>query len=343
MSLAEPFLLFLGAGPLLLLIWERFPRRHRESSRAPKILRGAANHASVHLERQSKKGPGRGFTGLYLGIGLACIALARPQWGKIEEPVFDQSREILLAVDLSRSMLAPDVKPTRLDRAKLLIQSLLERLAGERVGLVVFSGTAFLQSPLSADYEILREFLPALTPDYLPAGGTNYEALLKTALTAFSDDGGADRYLIILSDGEANDDAWKPIADELKSKGIRVIGLGIGTPEGAMIPDTGGAFVKDERGAVVLSRLESGTLQSLAESTAGLYTDASTWIDLAALVEQTVETGKKGEFRETNQIRFVERFQWFLAPAVLLLLWSYWREFPVRPTPRDVLLKPEPR
>jgi len=343
MSFAEPFLLFLGAGPLLLLIWERLPQKHRDSSRAPKILRGAATHASVNLERETKKMPGRGFAGLYVGICLACIALARPQWGKIEEPVFDQSREILLAVDLSRSMLAPDVKPTRLDRAKLLIQSLLERLVGERVGLVVFSGTAFLQSPLSADYEILREFLPALTPDYLPAGGTNYEALLKTALTAFSDDGGADRYLIILSDGEANDDAWKPLADELKSKGIRVIGLGIGTPEGAMIPDTGGTFVKDERGAVVLSRLESLTLQSLAETTAGQYTDASTWIDLAVLVEQTVETGKKGEFRETNRIRFAERFQWFLAPAVLLLLWSFWREFPVRPTPRDVLLKPELR
>jgi Ca-activated chloride channel family protein len=95
---------------------------------------------------------------LCAGLALIVVALARPQWGKLDEPVFDQSREILLAIDLSRSMLTPDVKPSRLGRAKLLIQSLLEKLAGERVGLVVFSGTAFLQSPLSADYEILREF-----------------------------------------------------------------------------------------------------------------------------------------------------------------------------------------
>src|SRR5690606_28077783 len=107
---------------------------------------------------------------LWLGCILAIGAFARPQWGRVDEPVFEQAREILIAVDLSRSMLAPDVTPTRLDRAKLLITSLLERLAGERVGLVVFSGTAFLQSPLSADYEILREFLPSLTPDYLPQG-----------------------------------------------------------------------------------------------------------------------------------------------------------------------------
>src|SRR5690606_34307084 len=115
---------------------------------------------------------------LYAGLALSIVALARPQWGRIEEPVFDQSREILLAIDLSRSMLTPDVKPSRLDRAKLLIQSLLEKLAGERVGLVVFAGTAFLQSPLSADYEILREFLPALDPDFLPQGGSNYGALI---------------------------------------------------------------------------------------------------------------------------------------------------------------------
>ena len=98
------------------------------------------------------------------------VALARPQWGRIDEPVFEQSREIVIALDLSRSMQTPDVKPTRLERAKLLIESLLDRLTGERVGLVVFSGTAFLQSPLSADYEILREFLPSLGSG-LHAGG----------------------------------------------------------------------------------------------------------------------------------------------------------------------------
>jgi Ca-activated chloride channel family protein len=274
-----------------------------------------------------------------LGLILVGVAAARPQWGRIEEPVFDQSREILIAVDLSRSMLAPDVKPTRLDRAKLLIQSLLERLAGERVGLLVFSGTAFLQSPLSSDYEILREFLPELQPNFLPAGGTNYEALLTAALEAFSRDGGADRYLIILSDGEAADDTWRPFAEQLKTRGIRVLALGIGTRDGAMIPETDGGLVKDERGAVVLSRLEPATLQSLAATTDGRYADASGWVDLAELLRQTVEAGRRGEFKEVNRVRLAERFQFFLAPAVLLLLAGLWREFPVRPTPRPVTLK----
>src|SRR6185503_15254612 len=167
---------------------------------------------------------------LCAGLMLAVIALARPQWGRLEEPVFDQSREILLAIDLSRSMLTPDVRPTRLDRAKLLIQSLLEKLAG----------ASFLQSPLSADYEILREFLPALNPDFLPEGGSNYGALIETSLQAFGASGSADRFLVILSDGEATDEDWKSRLDDLKKKGIRVIGLGVGTTSGGMIPDSNG-------------------------------------------------------------------------------------------------------
>lgn len=235
-------------------------------------------------------------------------------------------------------MLTPDVKPSRLERAKLLIQSLLEKLAGERVGLVVFSGTAFLQSPLSADYEILREFLPALGPDFLPEGGTNYSALIAAAIDAFGASASADRFLIVLSDGEATDEGWRSRAEELKQKNIRVIGLGVGTPGGAMIPDGAGAFVKDERGAVVLSKLESATLEELASVTGGTYRDASVWVDLAALLSETIEAGRKGEFVEKNTIRLVERFQWPLALGLWCLLVSVYYEFPVRPRTRDVRL-----
>ena len=251
--------------------------------------------------------------------------------------MFDQSREVLIAVDLSRSMLAQDVKPSRLDRSKLLITSLLDELKGERVGLVLFAGTAFLQAPLSSDYEVLREFLPALNPDYLPEGGSNYKAMLEASMSAFGTST-ADRYLIILSDGESTVDDWKGLTDSLKTKGIRVIGLGVGTAQGSFIPEAGGGLVKDERGAVVMSRLNSSTLQDLAQVTGGAYTDASAWVDLAALLRKTVEAGRKGEFAEKNTARLVERFQWFLAPGLLLLLISFWTEFPVRPRERALPL-----
>jgi len=342
MTFAHPYLLGLILIPVLLAGWEWRRHRRREVHATSKMIRGEATGSGVHFgasrSNQSSRTPR---IRLYLGLVFIVLALARPQWGRIDEPVFDQSREILLAIDLSRSMLANDVKPSRLERSKLLIQSLLERLAGERVGLIVFSGTAFLQSPLSSDYEILREFLPELNPDYLPQGGTNYQALLETALTSFSADGGADRFLIVLSDGEAMDDSWRAQLEEVKSKGIRIIGLGVGTAEGSMIPDTQGGFVKDERGAVVLSRLESGTLRALTEATSGLYTDASSWVDLTALLQTTVEAGAKGEFREVSQVRLAERFQWALVPAFLLIAWSFWKEFPVRPRPRALPLVPQ--
>jgi len=321
-------------------------RRHRANGTNlhPKILRAEAgpHQLSLNPDPATAKNSVRLRWRLWLGLIFAIVAFARPQWGRLEEPSFDQSREIIIALDLSRSMLSDDVRPSRLERAKLLVSSLLERLNGERVGLVVFSGMAFLQSPLSADYEILREFLPDLNTRFLPEGGTDYTSLLKTALTAFGATDSADRYLIVLSDGEATDDDWKPLVAELKTKGIRVIGLGIGTNAGAMIPDGTGAFVKDERGAVVLSKLESATLQQLASETDGVYTDASAWVDLAQLLQATVETGRKGTFMEHSRVRLAERFQWALAPAVLLLLWSFWREFPVRPRLRDVKLAPPP-
>jgi Ca-activated chloride channel family protein len=334
-----PLFLWALLLPLLAALLE-WRRRSGGGTAYPKILRAEASGSRFSLISGSNAGPSasdpRIRWRLWLGLAFVIVALARPQWGHIDEPVFDQSREILLALDLSRSMLATDVKPTRLEKAKLLLSSLLERVAGERVGLVVFAGTAFLQCPLSSDYEILREFLPPLTPSYLPEGGTNYEALLKTSLEAFGNSSGADRFLVVLSDGEALSDDWKPLVAQLKERNIRVIGLGVGTAEGAMVPDETGGLIKDERGAVVLSKLESGTLQTLASETRGVYTDASGWIDLAQLIQSTVDTGQEGTFREERHIRLAERFQWVLAPAMLLFLGSLWREFPVRPRPREI-------
>jgi Ca-activated chloride channel family protein len=337
MSFHSPHLLWLLAPLVLLFSWELARHTSRAATSWPKIARAWAGAFDVSLGARHTTAETRPRIWLWFGLALCIVALARPQWGTVEEQVFDQSREVLIAVDLSRSMLTQDVKPSRLDRSKLLIQSLLDGLKGERVGLVMFAGTAFLQSPLSSDYEILREFLPAMTPDYLPEGGSNYRAMLETSIQAFGTST-ADRYLIVLSDGESTDDDWKNLTESLKQKGIRVIGLGIGTAQGSFIPDGTGGFIKDERGAVVLSRLNSSTLQELAQDTGGAYTDASAWVDLAGLLQKTVEAGRKGEFAEKNTARMIERFQWFLAPGLLLLLVSYWAEFPVRPRERALPL-----
>jgi Ca-activated chloride channel family protein len=339
MTFAWPQLLWLLALPAGLLVWELMRKRRRPDLDHPKILRAEAGMSSVSLSGDTGRSTGnrRRFL-LCAGLALGIVALARPQWGHLDEPVFDQSRDIIIALDLSRSMLTPDVKPSRLERSKLLIQALLDHLRGERVGLIVFSGTAFLQSPISSDYEILREFLPTLGPDYLPEGGTNYSQLIDTSLEAFAGGSSADRYLIILSDGEATDENWRDKVPELAKRGIKVIGLGVGTTGGGMIPDGSGSFMKDENGAVVLSKLESGTLHQLADATHGVYRDASEWVDLAKVLSSTVDQGRKGRFVEQNSVRYVERYQWALAQALACLIASFCLEFPVRPKSREIRL-----
>jgi Ca-activated chloride channel family protein len=337
MTFHSPHLLWLLVPLMLLFSWELARHTTRAATAWPKMLRAWAGAFHVSLGTPHSTAETRPRIWLWFGLAACIVALARPQWGVIEEHTFDQSREVLIALDLSKSMMAEDVKPSRLERSKLLISTLLDGLKGERVGLALFSGTAFLQSPLSPDYEILREFLPDLKPDYLPEGGTNYKVLLETCIQAFGTST-ADRYLIILSDGEATDDDWKGLVDQLKNKGIRVIGLGVGTTQGSFIPDGSGGFVKDDRGAVVLSRLNSSTLQELAQVTGGAYADASAWVDLPALLQQTVEAGRKGEFSERNTARLRERYQWFLAPGLLLLFISFWIEFPIRPRERALPL-----
>jgi Ca-activated chloride channel family protein len=334
MSWAHPLVLA-GVIPVLYAVWRivRTPDPAADGGLAQIARLWADRHG---LGAPHHAAPRRVFRGCLLagGVALALVALARPQWGTVTTPTVTVAREVMLAVDLSRSMLAEDVTPTRLARAKLLISALLDELRGERVGLVVFSGTAFVQSPLSADYEVLRDFVDALDPSYLPEGGTNYAAMLQAALQAFGPERSGDRYLVVLSDGEALDEHWQALIPALRTAGIRVIGLGIGTAGGALVPAADGGWIKDERGAAVLSRLEPRTLQALADATGGTYRDAAAWVDIADLVRATVAGGARGQHREERHLRLQDRYQWFLAPALLLILLSYWRELPLAPLAR---------
>ena len=329
----------LVAVPILPLVaWTLFRGKLGRSAplSLPKIMRRWAGVRAV----VDRPGADRGPRGTWLGAGLmlVAVALARPQLGNVEETVFDQSREVLIALDLSASMLADDVKPTRLARAKLLIGNLLDELQGERVGLACFAGTAFLQVPLSSDYEVLRDILPGLDPSFLPQAGTDFTGMLRVAGEAFGQSTAADRFLIVLSDGEAHDPEWRTGLEELKKKGVKIISLGVGTAAGSLLSDPQGGVVKDGRGAAVLTRLEPATLEELARETGGAYREAANWVDLAELLSETVQQGKTGDFAKTREARQAERFQWALAPAVFLLALSLAFEIPTLPGRRRVAM-----
>jgi len=336
MSFEQELYLFALAIPLIgILATLVFRKRVRSRNKLTKAKRVQATFAGVfeiesHLAQPSKW--------LFLiGLVFVIFALARPHWGEVHKQVFKRSREVIIAMDLSKSMLAQDIKPNRLERAKLVVESLLDNLQGESVGLVVFAGTAFLQSPMSPDYQILRGFLKDLNPSFIPQGGTNYEAMLETSLESFKQsDGEADRFLIVISDGESLNDNWKSYTEELNEQNVQAICLGFGTRDGGLIPDGEGGFHKNAQGAVVLTKLEPETLQALADKTGGVYKQANVWVELASLIEETVKRGKTGETGSTSQSIKIERYQIFLAPGLLLVLISLYREFPFTPKPRTI-------
>jgi Ca-activated chloride channel family protein len=345
MSFLHPQLLWLLLVPAALvgLSVSSIFIKNRLAPAYPKIPHARLGPSSFVIGHSSFTGPRP--VAASLALALLITALARPQGGEIPTPSVIRARDVLVAVDVSRSMLADDVTPSRLERARLLVRSLADELQGERLGLLPFAGTAFLQSPLSVDYGIFRTFLDELGPDMIPAGGSDFTALLTVADEAFgpapsSADAppASDRYLIILSDGEAQDDTWRPVAQKLADRGVRILTLGLGTAAGTMIPDGQGSFVKDPRGAVVLSRLDASTLRDLARLTEGSYRDASAWIDLPALLRETIAQGRASETIEENSVRRAELFMWFLAPALALLILALVREFPVTLRPRALKL-----
>jgi Ca-activated chloride channel family protein len=328
MSWGQPW--FLGAlvVPVIAILLRRGRRSTPSSLR---LMRAAIRGARV--EPAASEGKSRaGY--LPLAVGLAMVALAQPRWGVQESTGEEPAREVMIALDLSRSMLVTDVAPSRLQRAQALVRAILDRLHGERVGLVVFAGTAYVQVPLSSDYQIIREFLPVLEPGYLPQGGSDYTGMLRAVREGFGESAGSDRTLFVLSDGESTTEGWQAELAELKRSSVTVVALGIGTAEGGPVPPA----VEGEK-SPARSRLEPGTLRSLAAET-GLYREAGAALDVGAVLAESVALGQKARWTRRQTEEPAEQFAWFLVPAVGLALVGLWREVPVRPRGRALTRVP---
>ncbi len=309
--------------------------RRRVSSRPfPNILRLRAHATSIECPPTATARDHR--WRLWVGLALLVVAMAGPRYGFVQRPVPRPAREIVVAVDLSRSMLARDVKPSRLDHAKLLAAGLVERSAGDRLALVLFSSTAYIALPLSDDYATFSELLPDLSPDYFPKSGTNFSAMLASALSAFSPATDVDRFLVVLSDGEAFDDTWKPALDDLKKRGVHIVTVGIGTKTGDVLLEKG-ATIRSSEGSEVVSRLTTESLEEMASATGGAFARGETWVDVQALLKTPAQAVASGAF-ETDQTQLVERYRWLLLPALALIAWSFCLEFPVKPSLRQIKL-----
>ena len=267
-----------------------------------------------------------------IGLGLIVLAtifliltLAQPQWGFTEEEVKQHGLDIVVAIDTSRSMLAEDVKPNRLTKAKFAALDLMQQARADRLGLVAFAGSAFLQCPLTLDDEAFRQSVNALDVNIIPQGGTALAEAIETSLGAFKAEGENHKVLVLLTDGEDHDGAAVEAAIKAAKAGMKIFTVGIGTADGELLRlhDENGKldYLKDDEGNVVKSRLNEDLLQQIAHATEGgfyLHLGGAKTID--TLYERGLAPLPKSELT-TKRIRsYNDRFQWPLATAILLLL-----------------------
>ena len=254
-------------------------------------------------------------------ITLSVLALIRPKWGFHWEEIKRKGVDIVVALDVSKSMLAEDVSPNRLERAKREIIDLINLLQGDRLGLVAFSGTSFIQSPLTLDYGAVKIFLDDLDTDLIPVPGTAIADAIEKSIKAFDPDDGKSRVIILITDGEDHMNNPLEAAQRANEQKIKIYTIGIGAQEGAPIPDQGGGFKKDNKGNVVLTQLDETSLQKIALETGGSYVrSVSGDLDLENIYKDINKTVEDKELKSGKRKRFEERYQWVLMLAFLLLI-----------------------
>ncbi len=255
-------------------------------------------------------------------VALLAFALARPQFGTRVETVRRQGQDVIVALDVSRSMYAEDIAPNRLERARIEVGRIIQRLDGDRIGLVAFAGDAFVQSPLTADYGAAMMFLNAMDPESMSTQGTDLARAIEVSIEALEETPPENRIVVVVTDGEDHEGG---LAEALVAAGeaeVTIHTVGVGSAEGVPLPDVGGGFRRDDAGNVITTRLNEGALQDIALQTGGEYHRIGQGVGgLGRLVERIEGGGREVESREVTQ--YEEQYQIFLGAALLLLVLEF--------------------
>ena len=259
-----------------------------------------------------------------LAILFLILALTRPRWGYQWEDLHQRGVDVIVALDVSSSMLAEDIKPNRLERAKRKISDLLDMMEGDRIGLVAFAGTSFVQCPLTLDYGAARLFLSAIDTQLIPVQGTALGNAIKTSVKAFRSQEKKSKALILITDGEDQTGKALSAAKLAGDQGVKIYTIGIGGEIGAPLPNSSGAggFRKNQQGEVILSKLDETTLQQIALETGGSYVRSVTGdIDLNTIYKDQIKKHiEKKELKSERRKIWQERFQWFIFIALIFLV-----------------------
>src|SRR5881398_3204298 len=312
----------LAVLPLLIGLYIRAERRsalHLREFVSPRLLPQLAGN--VDRMRRAIR-----FGFVLLSLALAITALAKPRWGYTYEDLKRRGLDLLFAIDTSRSMLSNDVAPNRLQRVKLAAQDLITELQGDRAGLIAFAGRAFLQAPLTIDYEAAVESINDLDTKTIPEGGTNIGEAIALATQTFGKSAMGNRALIIFTDGEDLSGDAVSGAKKAADAGVRIFTVGVGTAQGSLIPVEGqgeAGFVKDAKGQVVKSKLDENRLREIAQATGGIYLHLESGPQtMRQLYAGGLSKLKTAEIDARLSSRAIERYEWPLAGAIVALIAS---------------------
>lgn len=254
-------------------------------------------------------------------LGLI-FGLVNPKIGTKMETVKREGIDIVFAMDVSKSMLAEDVAPNRLEKSKQVVSQIINQLGSDRIGIVAYAGSAFPILPITTDYSVAKMFLQSMNTDIVSSRGTSLEEAIRLSATYFEEKSKTSKLLILISDGEDHSEGAQAAAEEANKLGMRIITIGIGTEKGGTIPirrkDFNG-FQRDQNNEVVITKLNQPGLELIAKETKGGYVSGNNTKEVVEYVKKTLDTIQKTEFESTQMADFQSQFQWFLGLAFVLL------------------------
>ena len=258
-------------------------------------------------------------------LALACliIGLVNPKIGTKMETVKREGIDIVFAVDVSKSMLAEDVAPSRLEKSKQVVSQIINQLGSDRIGIVAYAGSAFPVLPITTDYSVAKMFLQSMSPDMVSSQGTSLDEAIKLSSTYFDEKSKTSKLLILISDGEDHSEGASVAAEEANKIGMKIITIGVGTEKGGTIPLKKNGVVqsyqRDNNNEVVITKLNQEGLKSIAKATKGGYIYGANTKEVLEYVKNALNNIQKTEFEATQMADFQSQFQWFIGFAFLLL------------------------
>jgi Ca-activated chloride channel family protein len=301
---------------LLVLWWKKRTQRNFSN---PQLLEKLAPNSSTF--KSSFK-----LIMLLLGIAFLVISLVNPKMGSKLKTVKREGVDVVFALDVSKSMLAEDIAPNRLEKSKQIITKIIDKLGSDRVGIIIYAGNSYPLLPITTDHAAANMFLQNANPDMVSSQGTAINEALDLAKTYYNNDDQTNRFLIIISDGEDHQEETKQVAQNLSNDGVKIYTIGVGTERGGPIPMRLNSamigYKKDRKGETVITKRNKAVLEEIADIANGRYMDGNITENPVKIISEIIANAEKSEFETKQFADYKDQFQWFLGIGLLFLLFD---------------------